>query len=102
METSTFRLEKDELGAHQKIISWVGKNRKVLEVGCASGYISEKLVQNGCQVTGVEINPQAAQKAKKFCQKIIVGDIENKEVLKQLKKEFEIIIQDNSQNENYP
>jgi len=67
---------KNTNDSHSKIINLIGKNKNVLELGCSTGYMSKILKQNGCQVTGVEINKNAAKIAKKYCKKVIVGDIE--------------------------
>lgn len=93
MKTSTFKLEQDEFGVHQRIIYWVGKNKEVLEVGCASGYMSAELTKKDCTVVGVEINPEEASKAKRYCQKVIIGDIETHSTRKKIGSEkFEVII----------
>lgn len=38
-------------------VSLVPKNSKVLELGCATGHMSEYFRRRGCEVTGVDINP---------------------------------------------
>lgn len=87
------RLSNDEFGAHQKIISLVGQGKKVLELGCASGYMSEELTKKGCLVTGVEIEVGLAKEAERNCQKLVIGDIENHKTWEKLKGEkFEVII----------
>jgi len=72
--------EAGEYSAHTMLVKFTGKNKKVLEIGCATGYISKKLKENGCYVVGVEINENAAQIAKEICNKVIVGDIETLEL----------------------
>lgn len=89
----TYHFNQDIFGVHQKIISYVGNGRNVLEVGCASGYLARELQKNGCWVTGIEINPIAARKAKEYCQEVIAGDIENPKTIAQLKnRRFEVIL----------
>ena len=64
-----------------KIIRLVGNKKKVLEFGCATGYMSKVLKEQfSCDVTGVEINPELAEKAREFCGNIVVGDIENLDI----------------------
>lgn len=47
--------------AHDNIdrlsVSLVPKNSKVLELGCATGHMSDYFRRLGCKVTGVDINP---------------------------------------------
>ncbi|HYM11510.1 MAG TPA: class I SAM-dependent methyltransferase [Bryobacterales bacterium] len=55
----------------------VSRGSKVLEVGCASGYMSEYLQRElGCDVTGVERDSEAAELARRKGIRVIVGDIE--------------------------
>lgn len=60
-----------------KLLKLVGTNKKVLECGCASGYVSKVLKERfNCTVTGIEIDPDAAKEAEKYCSRVIVGDLE--------------------------
>jgi 2-polyprenyl-3-methyl-5-hydroxy-6-metoxy-1,4-benzoquinol methylase len=63
-------------GTHALLLDWVGFNKAVLEIGCNTGYLSNVMQQRGCRVTGVEIDADAAELARPFCQRLIVGDIE--------------------------
>lgn len=62
--------------SHAQLVMLTGRNKRVLEVGPATGYVTEVLRRRGCQVTAVENDPAAAEVAEKFCERIIVGDIE--------------------------
>jgi 2-polyprenyl-3-methyl-5-hydroxy-6-metoxy-1,4-benzoquinol methylase len=66
----------DGSGTHARLLNLVGFNKRVLEVGCSSGYLSQVMQQRGCEVTGVEVDAHAAERARLFCQRVIVGDIE--------------------------
>lgn len=68
-------------GIHMKALNLVGKNKRVLEVGCATGQISRRLVENGCEVIGIEINENSAKIAGKYCYDLLVCDIETIENL---------------------
>ena len=54
----------------------VGRNKTVLEVGPATGYITRILKSFGNRVCCVEIDNEAAKEAEKYCDMMIVGDIE--------------------------
>lgn len=55
----------------------VGTNKRVLELGCSVGTQSKVLQQDlNCDVTGIEINPTAAEQAKRYCSKVIVGNLD--------------------------
>ena len=49
----------------------------MVEFGCSSGFMSEILKNEfGCEVVGIELDPEDAKEAKAFCKEVIVGDIE--------------------------
>lgn len=61
-----------------KILAMVPPGSRVLEIGCSSGSQTRLLKNNlGCCVTGIEIDAAAAEDAREFCEKLIIGDIEN-------------------------
>jgi 2-polyprenyl-3-methyl-5-hydroxy-6-metoxy-1,4-benzoquinol methylase/glycosyltransferase involved in cell wall biosynthesis len=62
--------------SHAQLVLLTGTDKRVLEVGPASGYVSEALKRRGCTVVGLELDPMAAVQAGEFCDRIIVGDIE--------------------------
>lgn len=82
------KFNNNPFGSHIKGVQLVGKSKKVLEVGCATGYISKRLVENDCEVYGIELDPEAAKIAKKYCKKVFVGDAET---LK-LDEKFDVIL----------
>lgn len=56
----------------------IGENKRVLEVGCATGYVGEYLVQQQhCRVSGIEYMLGPAEKARqRGCyDEVLVGDI---------------------------
>ncbi len=64
--------------AHDLMLKFVGRDKRVLEFGCASGSMSRMLSLSGCRVTGVELNPAAAAEARHFCQEVIVADLDSR------------------------
>jgi len=62
----------------RKIFELIGsiKNERVLDVGCARGYLGEKIKRLGNYVAGVEISDKAAQEARKVLNRVDVFDIE--------------------------
>jgi len=78
--------------SHEKMISLVNPEARVLEVGCANGFISSRLKEKGCRVTGVEIDPEFAESAKKICDEVICGNIEDETILGKISGEFDHIL----------
>ncbi|MBT3967969.1 MAG: glycosyltransferase [Thiotrichales bacterium] len=61
-----------------KILGLVGIGKRVLELGCASGSMSKALAEfNHCNVTGVELDPEAAKIAEAYCERIEVADLDH-------------------------
>lgn len=58
------------------LVEFTGRDKKVLEVGTSTGYISKILQEKGNKVTGIEIDPEAAAQAENYCEQMIVGDVE--------------------------
>ncbi|HYZ10695.1 MAG TPA: glycosyltransferase [Actinomycetota bacterium] len=59
-----------------QIVLLTGRSKKVLDVGASTGYVARALRGRGCTVTGLEIDPEAAKQAAKYCDRMIVGDVE--------------------------
>jgi 2-polyprenyl-3-methyl-5-hydroxy-6-metoxy-1,4-benzoquinol methylase len=72
-------LNEYALGGHAKLLALVGSGKRVLDVGCSSGYLATPLVANGCTVIGVELDPDAAEAAGSVCADVLVGDVETME-----------------------
>lgn len=79
-------------GVHQKIIKYVGSNKKVLDVGCADGYLGKELKNNGCFVVGIEGNVQRAKIAKEILDDVVIGNIEGLKTLSCPENFFDVIV----------
>lgn len=73
-------LNENALGGHAKLLALVGDGKRVLDVGCSSGYLARPLVDRGCAVVGVEFDPAAAEEARSVCTDVFVGDVETMEL----------------------
>jgi 2-polyprenyl-3-methyl-5-hydroxy-6-metoxy-1,4-benzoquinol methylase len=62
--------------AHVKLLEAVGTGKRVLELGCSSGYLAQPLRERGNTIVGVELDPDAAREAEQWCERVIVGDLE--------------------------
>jgi O-antigen biosynthesis protein len=65
---------------HRKLVDAAGRDGRILEVGCSSGYLSERLVANGNTVVGIEYDAEAAHEAEAHCERVLVGDLETMEL----------------------
>ena len=71
-----YHLNLDPYSIHMKAVKLVGKNKTVLDIGCATGYMAERLEANGCQVYGIELDEEAGRLASRYCVQVAVGDLE--------------------------
>jgi 2-polyprenyl-3-methyl-5-hydroxy-6-metoxy-1,4-benzoquinol methylase len=62
--------------SHRIVLSEVPDGARVLDVGCATGYLAAELSRRGCTVDGIEVDPAAAQQARAHCREVAVGDLE--------------------------
>lgn len=94
MKKYLYKINPDAQDAPAKVLRTVGHGKRVLEVGCASGVQTQVLKEQlGCTVTGIEINPSAAADASKYCERIIVGDLETMDLASELgDQKFDVII----------
>ena len=59
-----------------QLLRWVRPGSRVLEMGPATGIMTRLLSTDmNCDVTCVEVDAHAAQHAKPFCSRMIVGDL---------------------------
>ncbi len=73
-------------------IHWTADAHRVLEIGCATGFVSRHLVARGQEVVGVECNPSVADLARTTCQHVITGDIEEAVVQAQITQRFDAVL----------
>src|SRR4051812_625523 len=66
--------------AHAKLLAAVGTGNRVLDVGCSSGYLAAPLAERGNTIVGLELDPHAAREAERFCERVLVGDVETMEL----------------------
>lgn len=78
--------------AHAMAIRMVGNDRRVLEVGCSVGHVTEHLVANGNEVVGVEIDPAAAEEARRFATTVHVADLDRAPLDELVEGRFDVIL----------
>ena len=62
--------------SHTLMVELVGGSKRVLDVGCATGYLAQALVERGCTVSGVEFDAEAAEEARPHLERLVIGDLE--------------------------
>jgi 2-polyprenyl-3-methyl-5-hydroxy-6-metoxy-1,4-benzoquinol methylase len=59
-----------------KIWSLVRPGQRVLDVGCGAGRLARHLREKGAVVTGIERHPEAAKRARRYCERVVEADLE--------------------------
>ncbi len=77
--------------AHAFMLRMVGWNRRVLELGAAGGHMTRALIAQGCQVTAVESDAEAAVDLAGIAE-AVVGDLNDPAVFAGLSNEFDVVL----------
>jgi len=77
-----------------KSLKYIKEKSRVLDVGCAWGYLAKLLKPKQCNVVGIEIDSKVAKIAENYCNQVIVANLEDIETLQPLLKNlsFDVII----------
>jgi 2-polyprenyl-3-methyl-5-hydroxy-6-metoxy-1,4-benzoquinol methylase len=84
---------EEENNSHAIMLRMVGFNKRVLEAGCASGHVSERLSKQGCSVVGIEIDGGIVEPAMEWLERVVIGNIEDDALWDELEGEyFDVIL----------
>jgi len=78
--------------SHAFAVASVPARSTVLDVGAADGSVARVLSQMGCQVWGIELDPGSAEEAQKWCEHVVVGDVEELDLKAALDHTFDVIL----------
>jgi O-antigen biosynthesis protein len=67
-------------GSHEKLLALLGHPKRVLDVGCSTGFLAKRLRDRGATVVGLELDERAAAEARRYCEAVHVGDVETMEL----------------------
>jgi len=62
--------------SHTLMVELVGGTKRVLDVGCATGYLARALTERGCTVSGLESDAESAEEARPHLERLVIGDVE--------------------------
>ena len=63
--------------SHAFLVEMVGAGKRVLDVGCDTGYLGQALNARGNVTSGFEVNETTAQQARERLDRVEVGDLES-------------------------
>ena len=78
--------------SHALLLAAVPEGSRVLDVGCAEGYLARTLAERGCTVVGMEFDAAAAERARAVCERVITGDVEDEAIRAQVEGPFDRIL----------
>jgi methionine biosynthesis protein MetW len=79
--------------AHSIILSQIPTSSRVLDLGCATGYLGRFLAeQRGCVVDGIETDQHAAEEASKYLRRVWVGSVDDEAVLSAVAGKYDVIL----------
>ena len=71
---SRYEEKSSPFSSHRKIVDVVTPGSKVLDVGCAGGYVARALAEKGCTVVGVDAHDNEAARAA--CSRFYAADLD--------------------------
>ena len=101
MEETTARMKYDfdvdtdlDNHSHMGLVNRINPKERVLELGCATGYLSNILKEQlDCYVVGVEIDAEAGAQASNYCDRVIIADLDTDHWIENLEGEtFDVIL----------
>jgi SAM-dependent methyltransferase len=79
--------------ASRLLTELVPRGARVLDIGCATGYVAEELrLRRRCTVVGFEADSSAAAVARSRCDRLLVGDVESAYDRSQLREQFDVVL----------
>lgn len=86
-------IDLDSDSVHADVVKLVDEGSRVLELGPATGYMTQTFKERGCAVVGIELDPEMAAMAEQFTERMIVGDIDRLDLDSELGEErFDAIV----------
>jgi 2-polyprenyl-3-methyl-5-hydroxy-6-metoxy-1,4-benzoquinol methylase len=95
MSDCKYHIELDGSGdtSHALMLELVGATKRVLDVGCATGYFAQALTAAGNTVSGVEYDAEAAEAARPHLKDLVVGDLEALDLVKEFGEHaFDVVV----------
>jgi 2-polyprenyl-3-methyl-5-hydroxy-6-metoxy-1,4-benzoquinol methylase len=74
-----YQLKPFPYSSHDRILRILSREKRplrILEIGTAAGYLGSILRERGHSVAGVEIDPEAAERARPYYDQMCVGNLE--------------------------
>lgn len=78
--------------SHRWLLDRVPAESRVLDCGCAGGFLAEHLRKRGCVIDGIEFDSAAADRARDSCDRVFVGSLEDPDFMRGVSDKYDRII----------
>jgi methionine biosynthesis protein MetW len=93
IDAPALAIESHPDDAHSILVGLVPPGSTVLELGCASGYLSSYLeTEKKCRVTGLEADPVAVEIARTRCSEVHLVDLDDPAALSVVRGPFQVLL----------
>jgi len=83
----------DRFSRHRVLVEEARRHKTVLECGCATGFLSRLISENGGpDLVGLEREPEAAQQARHYCRRVVVADLNDPDWTRRVGEHFDLVI----------
>lgn len=83
----------DRFSRHRILVEEARRYSSVLECGCANGFLTRLIAADGGpRVVGVEYEAEGAEQAARFCQRVVVADLNREDWTEQVGETFDLVI----------
>lgn len=78
--------------SHALMLDLAGTGQRILELGCATGHLTEHLVEDGHTVVGLDIDPLATESAGRFAERVHIVDLDIVDASSVESERFDVIL----------
>lgn len=83
--------DEDRFSRNYVFVAEARKYAKVLECGCSTGFLSRRIGEAGARVVGIELDPEAAEQARRFCAKVLPIDLNQRNWTREVGEKFDLV-----------
>ena len=88
-----YRFKSGRYSSHSQILRLIGRGTgRVLDVGCAEGYLAKQLTTLGWYVVGIENDPSSASRAQTACDRVILADLNKINPQLLIEEPFDVVV----------
>jgi 2-polyprenyl-3-methyl-5-hydroxy-6-metoxy-1,4-benzoquinol methylase len=79
MQNPAYDVEVDPSATNESramAVRLIGSNKRILEFGCSTGRVTAALAQRGCRVTAIDVDSEAAERARPHAEEVVILDLD--------------------------